>query len=149
MHELVITMFVLSPPPSSPCGMCPRTHWDRTPGQVQSMKGHTSELAQPQFQLYYKLRSEFLRFRKFRLVFLSTRGVMLNSFTPCLRFVGCWQIVQIQIRLHITKVASDQVLRCWSLEIWIKKKNTKNKTPTVVMSSSKRLRWETPFDMYG
>ena len=140
---------VLSPPPSSPCGMCPRTHWDRTQGQVQSMKGHTSGLAQPQFQPYYKLRSEFLRFRKFRLVILSTRGVMLNSFTPCLHFVGCWQTVQIQIRLHITKVASDQVLRCCSLEILIKKKTTKNKAPTVVMSSSKRLKWETHFDMYG
>ena len=57
-------MLVLSPPPSSPCGMCPRTHWDRNPGQVQSMKGHSSGLSQPQFQPYYKLRSEFLRFRK-------------------------------------------------------------------------------------
>ena len=38
-----------------------------------SMKGHTSEFAQSQFQPYYKFRSRFLRFRKFRLVILSTR----------------------------------------------------------------------------
>ena len=50
------------------------------------MKGHTSRLAQSQFQPYYKLHSRFLRFRKFRLVISSTRGVMFNSFTPCLHF---------------------------------------------------------------
>ena len=32
--------------------------------------------------------SRFLRFRKFRLVISSTRGVMFNSFTHCLHFVG-------------------------------------------------------------
>ena len=83
-----------------------------------SMKGHTTGLAQSQFQPYYKLHSRFLRFRKFRLVISSTRGrdVFKNSFTPCLHFVGCWQTMQIQIRRHITKVASDHVLRCCSLE---------------------------------
>ena len=82
----------------------------------------------------------FLRFRKFRLVNSSTRGVMLNLFTHCLHFVGHWQTVLIQIRRHITKVASDQVLRCCSLEILNKKNTTKNNTPKVVMSSSKRLK---------
>ena len=83
------------------------------------------ELAQSQFQQYYKLHSRFLRFRKFRLVISSTRGVMFNSFTHCLHFVGRWQTVQIQIRRHITKLASDQVLLCCSLEIWIKIKTPK------------------------
>ena len=91
-----------------------------------SMKEHTSGLAQSQFRPYFKLHSRFLHFPKFRLDISSTRGVMFNSFKPCLRFVGRWQTVHTQIRQHITTVASDQV-----------------------MSSSKRLKWETPFDMYG
>ena len=74
------------------------------------MKGHTSRLAQSQFQPYFKLHSRFLRFRKFRLVISSTRGVMFTSFKPCLNFVGRWQTVQTQIRRHITTVASDQVM---------------------------------------
>ena len=85
------------------------------------MKGNTSGSAQSQFQPYYKLHSRFLRFRKFRLVISSPRDVMFNSFMHCLHFVGRWQTVQIQIRRHITKVVLDQVLRCCSLEIWIKK----------------------------
>ena len=52
------------------------------------MKGHTSGLALSQFQPYYKLHSRFLRFRKPRLVILSTRGVMFNSYTPCLHLCG-------------------------------------------------------------
>ena len=75
-----------------------------------SMKGHTSGLEQSQFQTYYKLHFRFLRFRKFRLVISSTRGLMFNSFSPCLHFVGRWQKVQFQIRRHMTKVASDQIL---------------------------------------
>ena len=80
-------------------------------------EGTYIRLAQSQFQPYFKLHSRFLRFRKFRLVISSTRGVMFNSFTHCLHFVGRWQTVQIQIRRHITKVALDQVIRCCSLEI--------------------------------
>ena len=38
-----------------------------------SMKGHTTEFAQSQFQPYYKFHSRFLRVRKFRLVILSTQ----------------------------------------------------------------------------
>ena len=82
-----------------------------------SIKGHTSELAQSQFQPYYKLHSRFLRFRKFRLVISSTRGVMFNSFKHCLHFVGRWQTVQTHIRRHITTLASDLVLRRCSLKI--------------------------------
>ena len=81
-----------------------------------TMKGHTSGLAQSQFQLFYKLHSRFLRFRKFRLVISSTRGVMFNSFKPCFNFVGRWQTVQTQIRRHITTLALDQVFRCCSLK---------------------------------
>ena len=58
-----------------------------------SMKGHTSGLAQSQFRPYYKLHSRFLHFQKFPLVISSTRGVMFNSFKPCLHFVGRWQTV--------------------------------------------------------
>ena len=76
-----------------------------------------TNVAQSQFQPYYKLHSKFLHFRKFRLI-SSTRGVMFTSFKPCLHFVGRWQTVQTQIRRHITTVASDQVI-----------------------SSSKRLKW--------
>ena len=43
-----------------------------------SMKGHTSGLAQSQFQPYYKKHSRFLHFRKFRLVISSTWGVMFT-----------------------------------------------------------------------
>ena len=82
------------------------------------MKGHTSGLAQCQFQPYYKLHSRFLHFRKFRLYKSSTRGVIFTSFQPCLHFVGRWQTVQTQVRRHITTVASFQV-----------------------MSSAKRLKW--------
>ena len=53
-----------------------------------SMKGHTDELAQSQFQPYCKLHSRFLRFRKFRFVISNTRGVMSYSLTPCLDFLG-------------------------------------------------------------
>ena len=91
-----------------------------------SMNGHTSRLAEYQFQPYYKLHSRFLHFRNFLLVISSIHGVMFNSFKTCLHFVGHWQTVQAQIRCHITTVALDQV-----------------------MSSSKRLKWETLFDMYG
>ena len=49
----------------------------------------------------------FVRFRKFRLVISSTRGVMFDSFTHCLHFVGHWQTVLIQIRRHITKKNSS------------------------------------------
>ena len=123
--------------------------WELFTSFTFSMKGHTSGLAQSQFHPFYKLHVRFLRLRKFRLVILNTRGVMFNSFTPCLLFVGRWQTVQIQIRLHITKVVSDQVLRCCSARNLNKKEKHQNNTPKLVMSSSKRLRWETPFDMYG
>ena len=70
-----------------------------------------------QFQPYYMLHSRFLRFRKFQLVFSSTRGVMFLKLIYALPpFVGRWQTMQIQTRRHITKVASDRVLRCCSLE---------------------------------
>ena len=88
-----------------------------------SIKGDTSELAQSQFQPYYKLHSRFLRFRKFRLVISSTLGVMFNSFKPCLHFVGSWQTVQIHIRRHITTVASDLLTKN------LNKKKTPKTTP--------------------
>ena len=78
--------------------------------ELYILREGTSGLAQSQFQLYYKLHSKFLHFRKFRLVISSTRGVMFTSFKPCLHFVGRWQIVQTQIGRHITTVASDQVI---------------------------------------
>ena len=109
------------------------------------MKGHTSGLAHSQFQPYYKLQLDFYVFENLDLL-SQAPGVWCLTHLRHASIVGRWQTVQIQNRRHITKMTSDQVLRCCSQEIWIKN-NAKNNTPKVVMSLSKRLKWETPFDM--
>ena len=88
------------------------------------MKGHVFDLINLSSNRITSCILDFLHFRKFRLVIPSTRGVVFTLLKPCLHLVGRWQTVQTQIRRHINTVASDQI-----------------------MSSSRGLKWETPFDM--